>query len=111
MRFALSLLVFTLLSAMALCQFEMMNMNKMTSRPSMALQRQDIKKELKLRKDQSSEIDKAIKELNKAMGQANPNNMASLGAPLEKIKETDEKILTVLDEPQKKRLSEVQIQM
>lgn len=105
MRIPLSIILLVSLIATAAAQFDM-DFTKMASRPVMALMRDDIKKELKLNKEQNAEIGKIVKEVN-GLNRGSGNPMAVL----DKMKEADQKILAVLDEPQKKRLSEIRIQI
>lgn len=109
MRATVAVLSFLLLIAAAFAQFDL-DMAQMSARPSIALMRDDIRKELKLRKDQNSAISQIQKEMNLAM-RGSGNDLAAAMGSLDKMKEADAKIVAILDEPQKKRFSEIQIQI
>lgn len=107
MRYVLLFLIVFALSSVALGQFDMSGLGHMQSQPSMALQRGDIRKELKLTRAQNSQIDMIEKEVSSAAS----GSGQSFTAPFQKMKEADEQIMALLDDPQKKRLFEIQIQM
>lgn len=100
-----------LLATCALAQFGLSSMSKMQSSPAMALLRTDIKKELKLRKDQESQINQIEKDLSSAMSPTRGNDPTSLSSPLAKIDEANVKVMAVLDDTQRQRLFEIRLQM
>lgn len=107
MRSVLLFLVVFVLSSTAAAQFDIAAMGRMQCQPSVAIQRADIRKELKLTKQQNSEVQKIEKDVSAAVGSAGQ----TLTSPFQKIKEADDQIMALLDDPQKKRLAEIQIQI
>ena len=95
-------------------QFDMASMTLMQSSTSAAMNRADIRKELKLSRDQDQAIAKVEKELmggGKGPRRNDPNAMADAMAMMGKYEQADKDIDALLDEKQKKRLVEIRIQM
>ncbi len=74
--------------------------------PMMLLARPDIKKELKLTKDQSKQADATMKEVQNAGKDAQANPMAAMNA----MKKANEDLVAMLDETQKVRFYEIRWQ-
>lgn len=86
-----------------------MSMTSMITGPSMAVQRPEVKKELKLTKDQNKQIDTVVNDLNKVMrDRATANNPSAF---MTAIKDSNEKVWQILDDPQDARLRELILQM
>jgi hypothetical protein len=94
-------------------QFDMTDLMTMQTKPALAIQRPDIKKELKLSKEQTKELARIEKELQKEMQTASGGtpDMAAGMAVFGKIDEAGKNIVAVLDEPQQKRFFEIRVQM
>jgi hypothetical protein len=113
MRSITSLLVF-ICAAFGFAQMDLTDMMSMTSKPAFAIQRPDIKKELKLSKDQQKEISAIEKELQKdakAGSAAGTQDFAAGMAVFGKFDEAGKKIVALLDETQQKRFFEIRVQM
>ena len=99
---AISVLVGLLATVVASAQFGD-SMMDMQYGPFALLQRQDIRKELKLSKDQGKQLDEIGKNLTKTS--------ESGGLQLNSLQKVDDDMLAVLDDGQKQRFAEVRIQV
>jgi len=103
MRRLAILVIFLSLVAAAIAQF---GMGQMLSSPFMCMSRPDIRKELKLTKDQNKQVDAIVKDV-----MASARNQSDPMGGMRKMTEADKQILDLLDDNQKKRLGEIRIQM
>src|SRR3954471_11404585 len=104
MRSALFVLLLFVSAHPAFGQFDMDSMLLMRTKPAIALTRADLKKELKLTKDQDASIGKIEKDLQAQMGGNNQTSINSAMAFPGKIDEASAQIVAILDETQRKRL-------
>lgn len=81
----------------------------MMSKPPMLLVRVDIKKEMKLSKEQSKQIESLNREFQEAL-KGGSKDLSSGMAVFKVIDEIGERMLKVLDDDQRKRLREIRIQ-
>src|SRR4051812_7534957 len=70
--------ILCLLAAVCLAQFDMTSMAQMQAMPMVALSRVDVRKELKLSKDQAVAMDKITKSLMGSMNGAKGNDSAAM---------------------------------
>lgn len=95
---------FLVFAGLACAQFENTTTFDMAYRPFAVLQRNDIKKELKVTKEQSKQIDAVIKEFNKA------SRDSAAGGPT-RVDKADADLVLILSESQKVRYAELNIQI
>jgi len=111
MRRAILTTLALMLAVFAWCQVDMSEMSKMQSSPCMVMLRRDIRKELKLSRSQDTDVDRIEKTLSGAMQPSKSKDPDSLMAPYQAMKDANSQILATLDDVQKKRLSEIRLQI
>jgi hypothetical protein len=91
---------------------QMMDREKMLAMPLMLLPNAAVQKELMLTGKQKDEIKKINEEFSKTMsGMQGRNDMAMLGQANQKLAETEQKLIAVLEEQQAIRFKEVRYQV
>ncbi len=89
-------------------QFDMVSgMMDMQYHPPAVLMRPEIRKELKLSKEQAKQLDEIQKEMANSARSGNPTSFDVAGM----FAQQDAKVLAVLDDTQKDRLQEIRVQI
>ena len=81
MRYSAATVILLILAAITSAQFDMSSMQRLQYSPCMAINRPDVRKELKLTKDQAKQVDQIEKDMYGALrpknGQNDPNSLAA----------------------------------